>query len=471
MISKLLKLRVIHKWLGIVSAIFLLNLGITGFILDHREWGWLYRDAVPNHYLNDEFVKDTAKRAMDTIQKSDSENKGVLIQGGNRGVWWSDDNGEHWIKSSFDHRENMPMVTAIVPDINGSFTTLYIATNDGIWHSTNRGHTFERVGMENQFVNALTYDSVRGGLIGVIDRSDIFRFDTNSSTIIYLQLTPPDTTQLPQSITMGRFVYDLHFGRGVFSGMGSWLWSDIAGIALALLALTGIMFWLLPKYYVARADRGRTVSSQTRGGMYRWIWRMHAPLMGLFASIPILYLSLSGILIDHSKALRPWMKSVDLSRTYLPPVYGFGSLEGEIYGVASYPDSPESLIIGTRYGVFDSNDSGKSWHYAKEVHTFAKGVNREGDTITIKGMGGPDYTKRDGDGWKEKKKKMGRCCDDSKGSLSPVLTHVSWFNVIDGLHTGMIIAPWWSWANDLFAIIATLLVITGLIRWCRKKWL
>lgn len=470
MISKIRKLRLWHKWLGILSAVFLINLGITGFILDHREWGWLYSDAAPAHYFNDEFVDNTTKHAMDTIKRSDTDNGGYLLHGGNRGLWWSDDAGSRWHHCTFKSRDTMPMITSLTAEANGSFKTLYAATNDGIWRSVDRGKTFGRFGLEDRFVNALTYDISTGGLIGVMDRSDIFRFDTNRSLVTRMSVLPPEKIELPLSVTLGRFVYDLHFGRGVFSGVGSWLWSDIAGIAMGILALSGIAFWILPKYYIAKAAAGKPVRVEIRGGVYQWMWRMHAPLGALLASIPILYLSVSGILIDHSKELRPWMKSIDLPRQYLPPVYEFRSLEGEIYGVASYPENPDRVIIGTRYGVFDSNDSGKSWHYEPQVHTFAKGVNRDGNTIMIKGMGGPDYTKCDGSGWIEKKKE-GHGKNHSGGCRAPASAYVSWFDIIDGLHAGSIIAGWWKWVNDIFAIIASILVITGLIRWWRKKWL
>lgn len=469
MISNIRKLRFWHKWLGIFSAIFLLNLGITGFILDHREWGWLYYDALPAKYLSDEFVSGTTKHTMDIIKRSDSSNNSRLLYGGNRGLWWSDDHGSNWQNVVFCDREIMPMITSIVTDINGSFETLYVSTNDGIWRSYDCGKTFERFAFKYQFVNALTYDISTGGLIGVIDRTKVFQYETKHDTVKYLTIQPPDESEIPNSVTMSRFVHDLHFGRGIFSGIGSWLWSDIAGIAMGILAFSGVLFWLLPKHYAKKASRGNGISQKIRGRIYRWTWRIHAPVVGLLASIPIVYLGVTGIFIDHSKELRFWMKSIDVSRQYLPPVYQFRSLKGEIYGIVSYPENKNSLTIGTRYGIFDSNDSAQTWKYNHNIHTFAMGITRDTNMLSIKGMGGPDYIKKDGGEWKEKKKSsnMGHMSNCNK----PITSWVSWFDIIDGLHSGLIIGSWWKWANDIFAIVASVLVLTGVVRWWRKKWL
>lgn len=469
MTSKPFKSRLWHKWAGLLSALFLINLGVTGFILDHREWGWLYQDAFSSRYFNDAFVDDTRKHAMDTFKCTDSSRPKHRLQGGNRGLWRSEDGGTTWNEALFAGRSTMPMVTSVATDRNGTFSTLYAATNEGVWRSRDGGKTFAPFALEEKFVTALSYDPATGGVIGVVDRTEPFRLEKEGK-IHPLAFAIPAADTLPGTVTLARFVYDLHFARGVFAGFGSWLWSDISGIALLLLSVSGIAFWLLPRFYSRRADRGRPVGVRTRNGIYRWMWRMHAPIAGVLAAVPILYLSATGILIDHSKELRGWMKSIDLPRDYLPPVYRFTSFEGEIYAIASYPRSPMQLSIGTRYGLFDSADGGQNWTLNPSVHTFVRSITREGETLKIKGMGGSDYTCCYGEEWLEKEKK-GMGMSGFCGCDGPVLASVSWFDVIDGLHSGTIIAPWWKWANDLFAAAAIILVFTGILRWLRKRWI
>jgi uncharacterized iron-regulated membrane protein len=59
---------------------------------------------------------------------------------------------------------------------------------------------------------------------------------------------------------------------------------------------------------------------------------------------------------------------------------------------------------------------------------------------------------------------------DHPASL-PQLDYVPWFYVMEGLHSGLLIHPQWKWINDAVALLAVLLVITGLWRWWKVKWL
>jgi len=52
----------------------------------------------------------------------------------------------------------------------------------------------------------------------------------------------------------------------------------------------------------------------------RWLYRLHAPTVGLLVLVPLLYLSVTGILLDHATALRPWMKAA-LARNPSRPVH------------------------------------------------------------------------------------------------------------------------------------------------------
>ncbi len=48
---------------------------------------------------------------------------------------------------------------------------------------------------------------------------------------------------------------------------------------------------------------------------------------------------------------------------------------------------------------------------------------------------------------------------------------VPWYFVIEALHSGLLFHAQWKWLNDLFAILAIVLVLTGLVRWWRVKWI
>lgn len=51
-------------------------------------------------------------------------------------------------------------------------------------------------------------------------------------------------TQMPDKpLTLGKLIMDLHTGQAFFGKEGEWIWIDLVGLAMCLLALTGIYMW------------------------------------------------------------------------------------------------------------------------------------------------------------------------------------------------------------------------------------
>lgn len=44
-------------------------------------------------------------------------------------------------------------------------------------------------------------------------------------------------------LTLGKLVMDLHTGQALFGKAGEWIWIDALGIAMCLLAMTGVVMW------------------------------------------------------------------------------------------------------------------------------------------------------------------------------------------------------------------------------------
>ena len=47
----------IHRWIGLVAALWLFILGITGIFLDHDEWRWLRQTEVPESWLSSSMMR------------------------------------------------------------------------------------------------------------------------------------------------------------------------------------------------------------------------------------------------------------------------------------------------------------------------------------------------------------------------------------------------------------------------------
>ena len=61
--------------------------------------------------------------------------------------------------------------------------------------------------------------------------------------IEFIDLDETTIKGLPEHVTMYKFLFDLHFGYGIFSRQFSTWINDFGGIALMILSMTGFLSW------------------------------------------------------------------------------------------------------------------------------------------------------------------------------------------------------------------------------------
>jgi len=329
-------------------------------------------------------------------------------------------------------------------------------------------------------------------------RSGLYILNTDTMEVRSLHLSPAGHSVAAGEIGLSRFVRDLHYGRGIVSGFGSLLINDIGGILFILLSLTGFAFWLAPRLWKRKEHRARHESRMIHRKTMKFLHRSHGLYMGVFAIIPVVYLSITGIVIDHSDALMGWMKTISVPRQYLPPVYDLNSWDGEIFSVMGYSGQPEKISIGARSGLYTSTDSGKSWVLEKlpgAPSCFAWSLARINGGVFLGGMGCSNYYMNSAGDWTAVKGsghmaasagvlpggKLGLL---SHGALKsgviggefttspvdfPALGSPPLFVLIEGLHNGLLIHPQWIWVNDAVSAAAIILCFTGLVRIIRFR--
>lgn len=486
----------IHKWMGLVAAVWLLVLGLTGFLLDHRDtWRWLWQEGVAEKWIPGSVVEKSQATQIRLYQVN-KHNPQQQVTGGMTGLWWTHNAGKTWQRTRFNNSNASPMLSAVFfSDDN----RLWIASDDGVWISMDGGQSATRSILPGYNVTALSPGENTGKLIGITDRSNIFKYGVNKKEINRLELNSVNEKELPGKIDLSRFVRDIHYGRGVFKIPVSQLWNDITAISMIILPLTGFLFYWLPKRWRRNKKLKKSVAHTVKKQTMRWLFRLHGPSFGMIASIPLLYLAASGILLDHATELRQWMKSIDVTRSWQTPVYRFKSWEQELYGVISYAKQPQKLSVATRLGLFTTLNAGADWqreNVSGDNSLFVWTLRKFKDVVYIGGMGGPNYTKQGNQPWQIVKgsghmptditldEKANVIWKSRHGVLSsgikstsntkinlPATNYVPWFYLVDALHTGILFHPQWKWINDFIALLAIVLVFTGFIRWWRKKWI
>ena len=461
----------LHQWAGLGAGLWLAVLGLTGFVLDHRDWVWLWQSGIPPAWVPERIVRKAEAGQVLFYRFLGGSRR---ITGGRSGLWWSEDAGRHWAPVRVSHGDRVPPVYQMLRH-GGEWL---LATADGLWALGDNGREAHRRQFSGYAVTALAPRD-GGRLWVVVDRSELWSLSMESGQSEQMTLPAITIAELPPGVTLSRWVHDLHFGRGVFAAPWSLLWSDAAGLGMMILPLTGFLYWWLPRRFRGRRRAGQPASAVLQRHTIRWLYRLHGPLVGLLVVLPMSYLAVTGILLDHGAGLRSWMKSIQLPRAILPPVYELSGWQGEIRAVLGWPQAPDRVSLGTRLGLFILED-GRMRREAlpDDRAVFIWMARQDAGIPALGGMGVhmPSDVVRD---------EQGRLLWMSRGSLfqrtgagyeavsaaMPELEFVPWHDLIEGLHTGLLLHPQWKWANDLFAMLALLLAVTGLWRWWRVKWL
>lgn len=378
--------------MGLIAAAWLIVLGLTGLLLDHRDtWRWLWQDGLSASYVKDAVVKKSHGHIK--YYQINPSNPQQHIAGGLTGLWWSNTAGEDWLKTKFIGTDKAPMISTV---LFSSGKKLWIASDDGLWLSVNGGMSALQVTLAGNWVSSVSVNDKTNILTGVIERTKIFKYAVDADEVLFVDINTIKEESLPKAISLSRFTRDIHYGRGVFDVSLSLLWNDVSAIAMVILPLSGFLFYWLPKRWRRDIKQKKKISHKVKKHSMRWLFRLHGPTFGLISVIPFIYLSITGILLDHAKELRDWMKSVQVTQSWQTPVYNLKSWDGEIYGIVDDHDTPNKFSVATRLGLFTTKDDGQHWIREKVLGNkslFVWTLRRHDKNIFIGGMGAPNMVK------------------------------------------------------------------------------
>ncbi|WP_456451675.1 PepSY-associated TM helix domain-containing protein [Hydrogenimonas sp.] len=438
----MVKLFKLHKLAGLLAGGVLFLLGVTGFFLDHDNWRFLYTTTLP---CCAERLAHHETRLFEGY-RIDPDDPSHRIACGKRGIFESFNGGQNFQK----------ILTLQCNGLRESGGLLYAATDEGVYRRVNG--RWEPLALRGNFVNALAV--YEGRILAAVEKEGLVLLDAHTGETLRRGTAHPDSEDLRKPVTLARFVRDLHYGRGLFDGDASLLLNDYGGLVLAYLALSGYVLWWL----IHRKKAGRKA---------RTFVKTHANLSALMAGLPLVILAVTGIFLDHARALGGFMRSVTVPAALLPPVYS--TLRADIWSV-DYDG--RTFRVGNRYGVFASDDM-TTWR--PENAGFAYRMFRKGETLYVSGMGAPNRVLKNGR-WRvlPKTPHMFKDLQQTDGRLHYFSTHhptvtlptfgdITLYTLLLSLHDGSFFAPWWVWVNDAAALLMMLLLVTGSVRWWARK--
>ena len=449
------------------------------------------RATVPKTWISDRVQRLLPATIMRYVAV-DPDDPRRWLGGSERGLWITHDRGKNWADVEFPEGGS-PQILRFVRPREAALAGIYLATDDGIWRTSGGTLEPERVALEGRHIVSLAHGARPGELIGIDNHERIFTLDPAApDSVEWIDVDDVTVTGLKDSVSLYSFVFDLHFGYGLFGRTASTLINDLGGLGLIVLALTGVLFWWYPRRW--RRVRGGPPTTARRR-LLAWLYRFHAPVIGLAALIPILYLSATGILLNHVYGFIEWGRDIPVERSSLPPVYRYASLAGELDQVLAHPGEPSHLTVVTRLGVLTSADGGRSWTADPVIGAESGQLLRAGSTEVFSNNGGTHRIRENGGTWRPIEGPRTMVSDalyvgdtlhlkNSKGFYrrsapgefeltdigSPKLGGATFYMFMVDLHTGNTFHPQFKWISDFIAILAILLVLSGPILWWREKW-
>ncbi|MEQ9110353.1 MAG: PepSY domain-containing protein [Rhodospirillaceae bacterium] len=494
--------KVTHRWIGLATFVWIAVLGFTGVVLDHPEWRWARQVTVTERFASDHLMQDQVIGNIARYFQVNPENADHMITGSGRGLWRTTNGGKNWTPVEFADYRGTPMVEAIIPAPSDPWNTLWLGTDDGLWLVSGAGGNATQVALSGEHITSLDLDARPGHLVGIVEKTTLFVINPDEPENV--QWTRPgdvNIPNLPDKVGMARLMIDLHLGEGFTGGRTSMWWSDYGGVVMIILAITGLLYWLFPKRWKNR-ERRQKVRKTVRVQSMKWLYNLHSPVLGVIAVVPIIYLSISGIYIDHAEWFVTNTKDVTMDRDFMPSMYNMTDLTWQLDSLAASPTDPGHLTVMTRMGLIQTKDGGHTWAFdettpleAYKKNLIPGHVHRSG--VEFVGVhGGPNYIREDGtDTWETIPSLRMMVMDGTKigdtwilkGSRGfsswkpgesaqkldiayPPLTGVPFERFMADLHAGMVFSHHFVWINDAVCILAIYLCMTGLIAWWKKKW-
>ena len=151
------QIRLWHKKAGLLAALFLFILGVTGYFLNHDQWSFQYQWTLSNSVLPDSVAKAERKLFQAKTLHPDKSNWQVV--GGMRGAFVSQDNGQTYQQTSD------LQIYALHWLQQDKGVKLIAATQDGIVQSLDAGLTWQAWALQGEWVNALAISG--GAVLGI----------------------------------------------------------------------------------------------------------------------------------------------------------------------------------------------------------------------------------------------------------------------------------------------------------------
>lgn len=325
-----------HKWFGLLFTVFLLLFCISGVLLNHRNMISdmdISRKYLPEHFQykkwNNGALKGSIKVPMDSV---------IYIYG-NAGVFRSNIAGtaiesfNNGFPKGVDRRNIQSM--CLLED-----GKIYALSQFSLYELKDNRWTEVFLSANERLVDLF----IDNGKLTIMGRSNLYKED-ESNFKKYALKAPINYNN---RVTLFRTVWLIHSGE-LFGVLGK-LFVDLVAVILMILSVTGILYWILPKYIRKQKQRGLEV---IRGiGLLKGTLNWHDKV-GRITIVFTLFITITGW------CLRPPLLIL-LASAKVPPIPGTivdsNNPWHDKLRAITYDKASEEWLISTSEGFYTLTD-------------------------------------------------------------------------------------------------------------------
>lgn len=275
-----------HKWIGLCFAFFMLMFCLSGIVLNHRPFFAecnVSRQWLPSAYHFKQWNGGVLKGSL--AWKTDNATPHVLIYG-NSGIWLTCDGGLHFrdFNSGFPSGADFKNIKSVAqaPD-----SSLWAAGQFGLYRYDISARSWVNTAIGLKDEDKISDMIIKGDTLLVVGRSYVYASTAPYTHFKTLQLHAPEGYN--GKVSLFRTVWSIH--NGEILGLTGKLLMDGVAIILIVLTVTGIVYWLLPKYIRRRKQSGKPTKSYAKGLKHTLNWHDN---IGRYAFGVLLFVAFTG---------------------------------------------------------------------------------------------------------------------------------------------------------------------------------
>ncbi len=306
------KSRGLHKYLGLISLIYLMWMSLSGILLNHPDL--IQHFSVPQSLLPPSYQMSNWNRGALNQLIFSRINPEIAFASGKTGVWKSEDGGRHFrdfnqgLPESPFYRKTNSLVLIENPD-----PLLFAGTDDGLFVCNPTENNWQQLPLGQDRERIMKIVRVKQSLL-VFTPSHLYVSEISTDHLRFQPTNLIRDAELLKRVSLMKLFFDFHDGN-IWDLPGRLLF-DMAGLLVFFLCLSGVITWVFPKR--PRQKFKRIVSLNLSMPVFKFMFKYHL-LLGIWVA------ALIGIIAGTGLFMRPPLISV-IANASLPEAAYPGSL-------------------------------------------------------------------------------------------------------------------------------------------------